>query len=336
MASEVETSVNILFYSFSCGLDYFYILLCEEGKVMSLSLQVINQVAVMFILMAAGFILRKLNLLNEAGTKSINKLIINLVMPCLLINAFQRDFEPEMLYKLGMAGVLAIIVHIVAIIITTAVFSLDKSERKPINIFSSVYSNCGFMGFPLLSALFGDTGVFLGSAYVAVFNVFYWTHGYYVYSSGKGKISIRKIILNPGILAVIIALTLYFLRIRLPGVIGQSVKYIADMNTPLAMMVIGTYFAGFDFKKVLSSAGIYGVSVLKLAIIPIASIITGSLMGIDSTVNTVIAVSSACPVAAISAIFAAEFELDTPYASGVVAATTVLSIISLPLIVLIF
>jgi len=114
------------------------------------------------------------------------------------------------------------------------------------------------------------------------------------------------------------------------------VKYIADMNTPLAMMVIGTYFAGFDFKKVLSSAGIYGVSVLKLAIIPIASIITGSLMGIDSTVNTVIAVSSACPVAAISAIFAAEFELDTPYASGVVAATTVLSIISLPLIVLIF
>ena len=79
-----------------------------------------------------------------------------------------------------------------------------------------------------------------------------------------------------------------------------------------------------------------GVSVLKLVIIPIASIITGSLMGIDSTVNTVIAVSSACPVAAISAIFAAEFELDTPYASGVVAATTVLSIISLPLIVLIF
>lgn len=303
---------------------------------MSLSMQVVNQVIVMYILMAVGFTLRKIDLLTEAGSKCINKIIINLVMPCLLINAFQRDFEIGMVYKLGMAGLLAVAVHVSAIFIVHLAFIKDKSEKKPINIFSSIYSNCGFMGFPLLAALFGDEGVFLGSAYVTVFNIFYWTHGYYVYSSGKGKLDPKKIILNPGIIATVISLGLYFMKIRLPGVVGQSVKYIADMNTPLAMLVIGTYFAKFDFRKTFSSAGIYAVSILKLAVIPVISVFLGNIMGLDSMVNCVIAVSSACPVAAISAIFASEFELDTAYASGTVAVTTVLSILSLPLVVMTF
>lgn len=301
---------------------------------MELSLIVAIQVLIVFILITVGFILKKLKLIDEHGSKQLTNILLMIVMPCVLINSYQKEFKPEYAFNLFLAAVFTILIHIIMIIISTLLYKREETKRYRINIFSAIYSNCGFMAIPLLSAVLGEDGVFYGSAYLAVFNIFYWTHGVIVYSGTKKALSLKKAFLNPGVIGTIISLLFFILQIRLPQVIIEPVKYIAGLNTPLAMIVLGGYLANINFKNTLKKLSIYTVSFLRLILFPVIAMILAKIMHLDNTVATAVLISTACPTATIATLFAAKFNLDAEYASELVSISTILSIITIPLVML--
>lgn len=303
---------------------------------MELSGVVFIQVLIIFILMSVGFILAKANIINEKGTRQMTDVLLLVVAPCVLINAYQKEFTLDLVKGLIYSALFSIIIHIIGIVLSTVIFRKEETLRYRVNIFASVYSNCGFMAIPILSATLGNDGVFYGSAYFAIFNLLYWTHGICVYDGSLREISIKKIIKSPGILGTLIAIILFVTGIKLPYVLKESITYIAGVNTPLAMIVMGAYLTRVDFKKAIKNISLYAVALLRLVIIPVIAVVVSKLLRLDPLIAKSILISAACPTASVAALMAAKYNLDSAYATEIVSVTTIASIISIPLILMLY
>ena len=302
----------------------------------SLGLTVANQVAIMVIMIAIGFFSYKKELLTEAGVKSMSAILLNVVTPCMLINAYQQEFNTELAVKFLTAAGAAVLLHLIMIVIVLLVFKRQENPMiKKVNTFLSIYSNCGFMGLPLLNAALGDEGVFLGSAYLAVFSLMYWTQGVYVFSGDKRDMISKKAVLNPGVLGVLVGLIFFFGRIKLPGLIGTTVSGIAALNTPVAMFVIGSFLAKTKVKSALKNPYVWLVTVLRLLVLPLISL--GVLFVLTKTgiadplAAMAVLLQVSAPCATVGSLFAVKFSYDPTYASEVIAISTLLSMITIPL-----
>ncbi len=294
---------------------------------------VAQQVAIMLILIVVGFILTKAKLITTKGSKDISNILLTIVTPALLICAYQIDFDMSVVKDLAIAFFLAFVTHLVFIIICRFVYLKVKDEyKRKVIKFTNIYSNAGFMGIPLLAATLGSEGVLLGSAYLAMFNIIVWTHGIYLYSEDFGILSAKQLLKNPGILGVTIALLLFFFRVRLSGVIWQAVSYVADLNTPLAMILLGTYLANSNLKKAFSDVSIYGVCFTRLIVLPVIIIFLFRLLNVEYFMAISLILPAACPCAAMAAIYAQKFDFDPGYPSQIVSVTTIVSLITLPAI----
>ncbi|MGN0383393.1 MAG: AEC family transporter [Eubacterium sp.] len=292
-----------------------------------------EQVIILFILMVVGFVLQKSRTLKEEGIKSITNLVLYAVTPCVIINAFQRTFDNSMLRGLVIAFAAALVTHIVCICIASAVIHDRDKFRNRVLKFVIVFSNCGYMSLPLQQAVLGEDGVFYAAAYIAVFNIILWTYGVFLMSGNRDSFSLKKIVLNPGILGTVIGLVLFFCSIKLPEVILSPIKYMASLNTPLPMIVIGYYIAGTNIKKV--RINIYEViSVcIRIIICPLLVLMVMHIVGIRGTLLTSCIISSSAPAATATTMFATKFGGNTELSSNLVVVSTILSIVTMPLIV---
>ncbi len=294
---------------------------------MDLAYKVVIQVIIMFVLIVLGFAITKFKMFNEEGKSQFSEILVSIVTPCVIINAFQVDFQISLAKELLIVFIGALLIHAIAIAIGHLFY-----KNNPINSTSVVYSNCGFMAIPLLEAVLGNTGVFFGAAYLAVFNTLVWTHGVYVFTKGNG-LSMKKVFLNPGTIGVIIGLAFFFLRIRLPHILLQPIQYMAGLNTPVAMLLLGAFLANVKFGSVFKNIRLYTISLLRLLILPLIGMFIFNLLPLSDTGYMSLLILSACPIATMIAIFAQRFNLDRGYASQLVAINTVFSIVTIPLVV---
>ena len=301
---------------------------------MDLSIIVLQQVVIIVLLMLVGYIAKKTKIIGAEGVSQFTSFLMYFVTPCVLIEAYQKPFNVLGAKLLLVAFIMAILIHAVTIVFSNLVFRKKQSTDYRVNRFAVVYSNCGFMAIPLLSAALGSEGVFFGSAYLAVFSILNWTHGIYTYTENKTLLSFKKAVLNPGVLGTLISLILFVCSIKLPDILGQTVGFVADMNTPLSMIMLGTFFVGIKPLEILKNISFYIVVVIRLILVPVMAIFLLKLFGIDMAVVKALAISSACPVAGITALWAGKFNLNAEYASQLVAITTVLSVISIPAVLL--
>lgn len=303
---------------------------------MELGGMVFVQVLIIFILMLLGFVLVKTRMMDEKTTSQMTNVVLSVVIPCVLIDAYQKEFTKELAAGLFLSALLALITHIIGIVISTLIFRKEDTLRYRINIFSSVYSNCGFMAIPLLSSTLGTDGVFYGSAYLAIFTILAWTHGICLYQGDVREIPVRKILLNPGIIGVTVAIILFVLGIKLPYIINESVEHLAALNTPMGMMLTGAYLTKVDFKKAFKNVSLYVVAFLRLILIPVIALITAKLMRLDPVAVKAVFISAACPTASIAALFASRYKLDAAYATELVAVTTLFSVVTIPLVMILY
>ena len=292
-------------------------------------------VLVMLMLMAIGFVLTKKNILTSVGIKQITELVLRVAVPCLIINSYQREFDPEMAKNLAYSLAFSVMIHIVYIIIATLVFKkrLDKKDR--ISKFSIIYSNCGFMALPLIDSLYGGEGVFYAVAYVTVFNILYWTQGIYLYTNDMKQLSFKKAFLTPGVLGAVIGMALFFAQITLPSPVAKTVGFMASLNTPLPTVILGTYLVNLNVKETLKNTSLWAVTQLRLIALPILTIFIIKLFNMESIMSMPLVLASACPAAAVATLFAVRYDLDSEYASQAVSFTTLLSIITIPIIMMI-
>lgn len=295
-----------------------------------------QQVGILFALMAVGYACRRKGLFCDAFVKGCVNLLLLVVTPCLIVHVFQRPFTRELLANLGIALAAAFFAHAVGLVFAEICFRRADDMRKGVLKFGAVFSNGGFMAIPLEYALLGPEGAFYGAVYVVVFNLLCWTYGLKVMCGHLKDLDRRILFVNPGTIGMAVGIPLFVTSTTLPPVIGDPIRYLSELNTPLAMIVIGYYLADARFAAYFRCAPALAASALRLLVIP--SIVLGTLIavrgfGLDPTMAIALTASASAPVAAMDSMFAAKYGKDVDVSVGLVSVTTLLSIITMPILV---
>lgn len=303
---------------------------------MSITISLFKQVLIILLLISLGYLSYKTKIITKQGNKQLSNLILLVVTPCVILNSYQIEYKPQLVNGLLISILMAFISHIIGIIIAKCFIRNDKDSNKPIEHFSLIYSNCGFMALPLIGSIFGNLGIFYATAYITIFNIFTWTHGVILLSQDKQKINIKKLVVSPAIISILVGLILFFMQIKLPFVISKTVEYMSSLNTPLAMLVVGVYIAQVNLKEIFTTLRFYYLSFLKLFLIPFLMLLILKIFKLNDTLALTNLIAISCPTAGSTLLFATRYKHNPSHASQIITATTLISVISLPILVYIY
>ncbi len=300
-------------------------------------------IATLFLLMACGFYARKRGIVDDVASKRLSSLIIHIGQPMMIISAlvsaeFSYENLTDGLLIIGAGLILHAIVAVMAFFLCKGFRDLD--ERK-ITEFSLIFTNTGFIGFPILEALFGTRGLFLASFYVISYHLAVWSWGMIILARKRPdiKITVRKIFFNLGSVPCFIGILLYmavipFPNFAIPDFILKFMNYLSGLCTPISVLITGALLATRTPRQIFASGKIYYCSLLKLVVIPLFVCILGKLLGLSDFMVLFCTVEAALPTAASITMFSEMYDLNSGYASQTVGTTTLLSVITLPLILL--
>ena len=300
---------------------------------MEYALTILSRVGVMFMLMAVGFGMYKSGIMSEEGRAQLSKIVLKLVCPVLIFMAYQTEATPELLSGLFWSFLLSLIS--VAAGVAISYFAVGKNRANAaISRFSIAYSNCAFIGIPLVSGIFGNEGVFYVTSYITMFNIFVWSLGVMQIKGEKSAADFLKSLLSPTILAVVLGLVFFAFGIMLPPVPAEALNYISSLNTPLAMFIAGATVADSDMARSVRNPSVLWSCFCKLIVLPVIIMFVFKLIPVPSEVVFItIVIATACPTATIGTLFALEYGKNAVYASEIFALSTLLSGITMPIMV---
>lgn len=293
-----------------------------------------QQVAVLFVLIGLGALARFTRTLDDVSVRGATALLLNFVTPCLLIATFQRDYSAEQLATIGLAGVLGFGFHFISMALAY-IFLRDRDPSRDVVLkFALVFTNAGFMSLPLQKEVLGADGVFCGAVIVGVFQIMCWTYGIWLMGGRGTKIPLGRMLLNPGIVGIVVALAFFLLGVRLPGFAAKPCAMMGELNTPLAMVVIGYHLAGSRIAGVFGDAKALFAIALRLVVSPLVLVAVLALFGSwDRTLLVATVIAASAPTAAITTILAVQFRRDIPLSVALVSLSTIASIVTMPLVV---
>ncbi len=292
-----------------------------------------HQVLVLFILMGLGAIGNRRGLINENAISGMTNVVLYFVTPCVIISSFQREAKAELFKGLVLTAIITFALHLVFALITNLCIHDEDKAKEKVFRFAAVFSNCGFMSLPIQQAILGDIGVFYGSVYVAVFNVVLWTYGLAMMSGDAKSIRVKTLVFNPGIVGICVGLIVFIFGIELPSIIAAPINYLAALNTPLPMIVIGYYLGNLRIADLMSDMKQYAAIGLRLIVLPLTAILLLKVLDVEATISTVCTIACCAPVAAVTAMFANRFNRDAGLAAQTVSVSTLLSLITIPVMV---
>ena len=294
---------------------------------------IVNQILKMLLLLLLGCLCFRMKLIDETGSKVLANLLLMVVNPMLAIVSLQTEYSAHLAQGLLVAYLLAFLTHLVASILSTILIRTTGNPDCGIDRFASMYSNCGFIGIPLVQSILGNEGVLYLTAYMTIFNFFSWTHGIIIMTGTFSWKELKKGLLSPMIFASVLGVVFFFGRIHIPDLLLDSMNYVAGMNTPLAMLIAGISVAQTSLLSMLRNRKLYLISASKLLIMPALLLIVLALIPVDPMVGCTMLVAAACPVAATGTAFALRFHKNALYASELYAFTTIASLVTIPLFV---
>jgi len=294
----------------------------------------LNQMAVLFILLAVGFIIGKLKVLTSEGNKVLTKVVLFIALPCTILGSvLDSDIDITILdttFYLLMALFSFVIAFAVAIPIVY--LSRSSKENRGLLTYMSVYSNSGFMGFPVAIAIFGAIGAFYTALFNIWFNVLSFSVGI-ILVAGGGKNFDPKLLINPPLIAALLAIPIAFTGFQISVILSETIKLTGSITTPGAMIVIGSSLAFIPLKNVFSEWRIALVSVVKLLLVPFVTWLILRQFITNDIMLGVLVVIAAMPTAAQSSMFAIQYDGNERIASAGVFVTTLLCGLTVPLIV---
>ena len=294
-----------------------------------LILILLRQIAIMALLMAVGIYLSRKGFLSPQGTKDLGAILLRIIIPYVIVKSYITTYSRERLLELALSAGLALVAFILAMGIAYLVYG----KRRRIENFASAFCNAGFIGIPLAQAVIGDEGVFYMAASVALLNLFQWTYGVYIMTDRRDSISAKTIAKNPVVIAIVIGIALFLSRLPVPGIVTSTLGYIAGMNTPVAMILMGTYMAKLPWRKLLDKRA-YGCVLFRLVVIPaVVLAVFWALPITNQNVALAAYLAAATPVGANICVFAQQYDCDYEFSVVTVCLSTVLSIVTVPLMV---
>lgn len=298
-----------------------------------MSLTILKQTIIMLILITVGIVCSKTKIISKESNKDLSKFVLQVVNPVMIFMSYQTDYKPELVKNLLLTFVLSLGAYAVTILLAYLLIPSKKGRETELERFSAIYSNCGFMGIPLVNALFGMEGVFYLTAFITVFNLIVWTHGIILISGEKSMKNIVKVLYSPTIIAIVLGIITFFLQIRLHEVPAKALEFISQLNTPMAMIVSGVTMAETNVLKLLKKGGIYYICFLRLLLIPAILAALLSPLGISEKVRLTVIVAASAPPAAMCTLQCIRYGRNSVYSSEIFTAGTILSVLTLPLVV---
>lgn len=293
------------------------------------ALIVFNQLLVMLFYMLVGWLLCKRKLITAEGSKALANLLIYCILPCAIIKSLNVEATPEKVGELLSSFGMVLVALVIAMAVSGIVY-----RKKPVDNFASSFSNAGFMGIPLISAVLGGGAVFYICTMVAMLNALQWTYGQYIISGRKDTITLKGIICNPFVISCLAGLVLFFLPVQLPAKVSSVVDSIAACNAPVAMIVLGVYLANVDLKGIFVKPANYLQSAVRLLIIPVLTAFGLALFPVSYEIRSAVLIAACAPVGSNVAVYAQRLGLDNSHAVETVCLSTLLSVVTMPLVIL--
>lgn len=300
---------------------------------------VVTQVVVMMLLILLGILCYKIGIVTKQVGKGISSLVLKVVNPVVILVSYQKPFDQAMLAGLGWAFVLSGVCYLLALVLPLVLVRGGRDKGAlAVERFSAIYSNCAFMGIPLVQGVFGADGVFYLTAFITLFNIFVWTHGL-ITMRGTGGGGIRAILpalKTPALIATFVGLVLFLCNLQLPEIPMLVLNDVAALNTPLAMFAAGAVIAQTNLLSAVKNLRVYWICAVRLLIVPAASLLVMRFLPVDPVIAGTCLLAAACPTAATGTLFAIEYGKNSAYASELFAMTTILSMATLPIVMLVW
>lgn len=298
---------------------------------MNLSL-VSNQVFLLFLLIVSGFIIKKLKVVTDNINKEISSLVINVTLPAFILTSMNQEFTTEILKNSVVIVAISYAVYLFAIIFAKLYTFKMKGNKKDVYEYILVFANVGYMGYPVVGIVLGEIGIFYAAIYNLAFNVLTWTYGVYLMSRNSDKGVGKRNILNPGLVALIIGFSLFLFSLSLPSPIYKTLKMIGGTTTPLSMMFIGFILADVHYKEIITDISAITLSIVRLLVLPLIVLVFLKLMGFSDYLLIIPVLMTAMPAAANTSILASRYDNDFRLASKATFISTLLSVITIPII----
>lgn len=299
----------------------------------------LEQMIILFIVMMVGLLSNKMDIIKGEANKKITALVVNITNPCFILSSVLGDTAPINSKDLIHMACVSVTMFAVLILVATVVPTIFRVPKSSYGVYRGmlVFNNLGFMGAPIVSGMYGPEAVLFVAMFILPFNVLIYTYGILVIKDNDNseKFSFKNV-LNSGVIASILAILIYVVNINVPYVISSSIKLIGNITAPMSMMVIGASFAAIDFKKMLRNYKLLIFCFLKLIVIPIAGICIIKMFISNEELLGISLVMLATPVGSMVPMLATTYGGDVELGSVGVALTTVLSVVTLPLLFVIF
>lgn len=303
---------------------------------MQISVLLIEQILELFLMLAMGFLIVKIRLLKSGDSAVLSKILLYLCLPCVIISAFQVSYAPEKLHGLLLAFLTAVLLQAVLLLVTYLLkraFHLNTVEETSI-----YYSNAGNLIIPIVTFVLGKEWVLYACAFMSVQLFFIWTHGKSIISGEKG-FHWKKIVFNTNIIAIVIGAALFFAHIQLPKILGDTVASIGNMIGPLSMVVSGMLIAAADLKALFRNGRLYGVTALRLLVLPACALLLLKVSGLaslhpkGSMLLLVSFLALSTPSASTVTQMAQVYGGNAQYASAINVMSTLFCIVTMPVMV---
>lgn len=298
--------------------------------------RMLNTQALMFIYVMAGIVMAKTRIIKHEARPSFIRLLLDVTLPCMILNSFNVEIGINELISAGQIMIISVVCVLVSWIAGKIFWRNQPSSRKAVLEFSTLFSNAGNAGMPIVSSVFGAEGVFYASFYLLPVRILIWTAGLSLFFEGS-NMKKRLVILmkTPSVIVVFIGIALMFMPFKLPSVLSVAVKNIGDITGPLSMMLIGAALGESDLRGAFDVEA-FKLTAVRLAVLPVIFLIMFRALGVKAILWQVAVTLTAMPAAANTEIFAEMYDKDYTFAARCVVVSTVISLFSVPLLTLLF
>lgn len=302
----------------------------------------LKQVLMLFSLILIGYGVRKKGIVSDNIIKEISSLVLNVTLPALIITSMDFDFDMEMLIKSGKLVIISFLVYGVAYIVSSFFVKIIHSDGKERDVFqyACIFSNTGYMGYPVINAVLGAEGVFYTALYNLSFSILVYSLGVFILNRSEDcgeKRSVKetiKSILNPALFAVVTGLVLFIFSIDLPVAVFSVIKMLGGVTTPLSMMLVGFILSSVNMKDIITDKRLYFLGLVRLIILPIIVFLGAKSFGLTGYLIAIPVIITSMPSAANTAIIASRYDSDYKTASKAIFLTTFFSIFTIPIMIM--
>jgi predicted permease len=293
---------------------------------------ILGEIALMVLL---GFFLKRFNIIDDVFEKKISRFLLNIILPISVLASANREFSKELSIALVQVAFISVLYYIFSIFLTTRISKKLNTDMKHRSVFiiMCVFANVGFIGYPIMSQLYGSEGVLCAVIYNISFQIFLFTYGINLLS-GEGRFEIRRLLSTPVTVASFVAIIIFLSPFRYPYFIAETLNDIGAMMVPLSMIIIGCSLADIKMFTILKDKYSYLVSGFRLVIFPILMMTVLSFMDITKIAIVTCVILTALPSGSLNVILAKEYECAAEFASVAVVQSMILMAITFPIIMI--